>query len=93
VTKSGRTNLILAGVLLVTIGRIFASSVASSDVVAGVFLFYVSGLCGLALVLWGCYMWTRLKGRHWAFMFWGLLAPIGLLGISLLKDKTKVLSK
>ena len=43
---------------------------------------------GVGIVLWGCYIWTRLKNRHWAFMFCGILAPIGLLGISLLKDKT-----
>jgi len=47
----------------------------------------------MALVLWGCAMWVQDKGRHWAFTLWGLLAPIGLLGISLLKDKTKPLQK
>lgn len=36
----------------------------------------------------GCYIWTKLKKRHWAFMLWGILSPIGLLGISLLKDKS-----
>jgi len=42
---------------------------------------------GLGLVLYGCFCWTRYKGRHWAFMFWGLISPIGLLGIALLKFK------
>jgi len=40
----------------------------------------------------GCYIWTKLKNRHWAFTFWGLLTPIGLLGIALLKDKSLVIS-
>lgn len=45
-------------------------------------------LVGLAMTLTGCYMWTKIKNRHWAFMFWGVLTPIGLLGISLLQDKS-----
>lgn len=43
---------------------------------------------GGGILLYGCFLWARWKHRHWAFMFWGILAPIGLLGISLLKDKT-----
>lgn len=42
----------------------------------------------LAFTMTGCYIWTRLKNRSWAFILWGLLTPIGLLGISLLKDKS-----
>ena len=41
----------------------------------------------LVLILYGCYYWVRWKNRHWAFTLWGLLSPIGLLGISLLKRK------
>lgn len=44
-------------------------------------------IIALGITLYGCFLWTQWKNRHWAFMFWGLLAPIGLLGISLLKDK------
>ena len=50
--------------------------------------FIISLVAGMAFTLWGCYLWVKLKDRHIAFMFWGLLSPIGLLGISLLKDKT-----
>lgn len=46
-------------------------------------------IIGIILILTGCYLWTKMKNRHWAFMFWGLLTPIGLLGISLLRDKTR----
>lgn len=42
----------------------------------------------VACTLTGCYIWTRLKNRHWGFTLWGLLTPIGLLGIAFLKDKT-----
>lgn len=45
-------------------------------------------LLGMGLTLWGCYLWTSLKNRHWLFTLWGLLSPIGLLGIALLKDKS-----
>ncbi|MFC1966468.1 hypothetical protein ACFLWI_05940 [Chloroflexota bacterium] len=45
-------------------------------------------LIATGLVLWGCYIWTMLKNRHWAFMLWGLLPPIGLLGIAVLYDKS-----
>ena len=67
-------------------------------IVIGLIISFISNLSGwwfltiiaLILILIGCYQWTRLKNRHWAFMFWGILAPIGLLGISLLKDKSEV---
>ena len=45
---------------------------------------------GIALTLWGCFLWTQIKNRHWGFTLWGLLSPIGLLGISLLKEKSMV---
>jgi hypothetical protein len=62
-------------------------------------MLYVAGLesiassgilvVGMGLVLWGCWLWTKLKGRHWAYMFWGLLTPLGLLGILFLKNKNQ----
>jgi len=42
---------------------------------------------GLAITMIGCVLWTQRKHRHIAFALWGLLAPIGFLGIALLKDK------
>jgi hypothetical protein len=42
----------------------------------------------MAFNMTGCYIWTKLKNRSWAFMFWGLLTSIGLLGISLLQNKS-----
>lgn len=42
----------------------------------------------LGMSVYGCYLWTKIKNRHPAFMLWGLLTPIGLLGVSLLKDKS-----
>jgi len=56
--------------------------------ITGLFIWTGLQIAGLVLVLIGCYRWTKEKDRHWAFMFWGLLAPIGLLGIALLRNKT-----
>lgn len=50
--------------------------------------FWLLYILAMALTLTGCYVWTRLKNRHPAFALWGLLTPIGLLGIALLKNKT-----
>lgn len=44
-------------------------------------------LLAFVLTLTGCYIWTRLKDRHWVFLLWGILTPVGLFGISLLKDR------
>lgn len=60
---------------------------------AGNFIFswpvnLITALIGIVLSVYGCYLWTKLKNRHTAFALWGILSPIGLLGISLLKDKS-----
>jgi hypothetical protein len=74
--------------LLVLIG--FAGSYILNWVSAGMsFELYISlFILSFALTLWGCYLWVDLKNRKKVFMLWGLLTPIGLLGISLLKDKS-----
>ncbi len=69
-----RTALILIGLVLAAVGNFTG--------------FWLLAIAAIVLVLIGCYQWTKLKNRHWAFMFWGLLAPIGLLGIALLRDKS-----
>jgi len=60
--------------------------VASAEI--GWLLNIILYIISAGLILTGCYIWTELKNRHWGFMFWGLLAPVGLLGISLLKDRS-----
>ncbi len=44
-------------------------------------------ICGLGLVLWGCYLWAKLKGRSGAWMLLGFLAPAGLIGLLILPVK------
>ena len=50
--------------------------------------YYFVWTIAVLMTLAGCYIWAKLKNRHWAFLFWGILSPIGLLGISLLHDKS-----
>jgi len=69
-----RTILIVLGMIVLAIARAIPT--------------ILPFIVGLGLILWGCYLWTGLKNRHWAFMLWGLLSPIGLLGIALLADKS-----
>jgi hypothetical protein len=75
-----RTGLVWTGMIVARIGNFLPNEILSIVVL----------LIGTIITVWGCYLWTQLKNRHWAFMFWGILAPIGLLGISLLKDKSNV---
>ena len=49
----------------------------------------ITTIIGAGLSVYGCYLWTKIKNRHWAFCLWGILTPIGLLGISLLSDKSE----
>ena len=44
-------------------------------------------IIGLMMSTFGCVLWAQRKNRHWAFGLWGLLAPVGFLGVALLKEK------
>lgn len=66
-------------------------------VTVGVLTMYVANILwlplvipGLVMVLVGCYLWTKLKNRSWAFALFGILAPIGYIPLAMLKDKTVV---
>lgn len=39
-------------------------------------------------ILYGGYLWAKVKGRHWAWMFTMLFWPLGLLVLLILKDKS-----
>ena len=75
--KAIRTALVTMG-----IATAYLSLLIPNDI-----LFTAVFSAGLGLIVWGCYVWARLKGRHWAWMLFGLLAPIGLLALALLHDK------
>jgi hypothetical protein len=50
-------------------------------------LAYSMLVVSICMSVYGCYLWTRLKGRHWIWMVCGLLAPAGFLALALLKNK------
>lgn len=83
INKEWRNRLVWGGLAISYIGNGFFHI----DI-PNYFLRLLIILIGIGVSLWGCYIWTQLKNRHPAFMLWGILTPIGLLGISLLKDKS-----
>jgi len=50
-------------------------------------LAYSMLMVSICMSVYGCYLWARLKGRHWIWMAFGLLAPAGFLALALLKNK------
>ena len=78
-----RTVMVLGGLVMTYVSSYYRVYVNTDY--WGVPLLAFLGICS---TLWGCYLWTSMKNRHWLFMLWGLLSPIGLLGIALLKDKS-----
>ena len=42
---------------------------------------------GVGFSLYGGYLWTRLKNRHWAWMLTMLFYPVGIFVLSILKGK------
>lgn len=52
---------------------------------------YWIGLLFTLPVIYGCMTWAREKNRNWLFgVLFGALAPLGLIGMGLLKDKSDV---
>lgn len=55
----------------------------------GVSLYHFAiGFIGITMSLYGYFLWARLKGRHWVWMFLGLVSPIGTVPIAILKDRS-----
>ena len=53
----------------------------------------IISIIGLALAVAGGVLWAQRKNRHWAFGLFGVLAPIGFLGVSLLKNRSGISTK
>jgi len=101
ITTGWRTVLVWVGLISIWIGNTIPPEYGAGYIktIQGVEYFvqdpepvqwYVNLLyvIGVAFTMTGCYIWTKLKKRHWTFMFWGLISPLGLLGLKLLKDKS-----
>ncbi len=74
-----RTILLLAGT---SIGYL-------SLVPENLALAYSMLVVSICMSVYGCYLWAKLKGRHWIWMVFGLLAPAGFVMLAVLRDKSK----
>ncbi len=47
-------------------------------------------LWGIGIFFWfsGCYLWAKVKGRHWTNMFWGCLWFLGLIILYMMEDRS-----
>ena len=73
-----RTSLVLGGTLLGYVTFFLDNAV----------LIYSILVVATCMCVYGCYLWARLKGRHWVWMLFGLLAPAGFIALFLLRDKS-----
>jgi hypothetical protein len=81
-TKREETKARLLRIILLIIGYIIAFFSETHLNISGIII-------GLAICVFGCDLWAIEKDRSWAYMFWGILAPIGFIPMALLKDKSK----
>lgn len=83
--RTRRTVFVIVGFILYFIGAVMTRlAVTDEAYLAGFFLW----LIGAVLWFWGCYLWVKLKNRHWAFTFLGFLSLLGILIISSLDDRS-----
>jgi uncharacterized membrane protein YfcA len=79
VVRRVRTALVIGGTV---VG--YASFLFTRDAV-------INSMLAVALLtsVFGCYLWAKLKNRHWMWMVFGLLAPVGFLMLAFLSDKSQ----
>jgi len=79
-------NLLVAGTILVYCANIAArmSFTWGYDPFPPVYFGVFFG--GLAMVLYGCYIWVKRKNRSKKWILMGLLAPFGFIVLSKLKS-------
>jgi len=54
-----------------------------------IILYIILYVSAVALILRGSYCWAKYKGRSGWWALLGLVAPIGFIGLAVLKDKEK----
>jgi len=102
--RTRRTVFLIVGVILQTspwwmlpfCALMAPSSGGASTTPAWVWVVILSGFLafiGSIFWFWGCYLWVKLKNRHWAFTFLGFLSLIGILIISSLDDRSDKATK
>ena len=78
-TSLPRVKLIRTLMVIVGLAVAYSSLLVPSD-----FWALTMFIAGLGLVLWGSYLWAKLKGRSGAWMLLGFFAPAGLIGLLIL---------
>jgi hypothetical protein len=78
---TGAVSLVIYYVLI-TVGRTVGwdSGLASAAVVLGI--------ASTGLFMTACYCWAKYKNQSGWHALWGLLAPIGLIPLAVMKDET-----
>lgn len=81
-----RTLCLILGLFFIVMGRVIMEKgyfPTATDAIG-------YGFWGVGIFSWlyGCYLWAKLKGRHWANMFWGCLWFIGLVVLYMMEDKS-----
>jgi hypothetical protein len=74
-----RTALVIGGTVIGYMSLLFTQDAVINSMLA----------VALCTSVFGCYLWAKIKGRHWIWMIFGLLAPIGFLMLAVLRDKNK----
>lgn len=80
--QTKRTNFIVAGILLTSLA-------STGKGIASFWPWYPLVLNSIAILclLYGGYLWAKIKGRHWIWMFVMFFWPVGLLVFLILKNK------
>ena len=79
--------LLIAGTIMVYYANIAArlSFTSGYDPFPPVYFGVFFG--GLAMILYGCYIWVESKNRSKKWILMGLLAPFGFIALARLKDR------
>ncbi len=83
--RAQRTFFIIVGIVLTLLNPAFERLEA--------FAYLTIGAIQLFSLLYGGYLWARLKNRHWGWMFTMCFWPLGLIVLILLKDKSEQLER
>ena len=81
--RTQRTVFVIVGILLTiysALGEVGYLSVSRNTML-------ILEWVGMGFSLYGAYLWTRLKNRHWVWMLTMLFYPIGIFVLSILKGK------
>jgi hypothetical protein len=81
---------------LSAVGRIRTAMAISGTIIGYASMFigplalsYSMLTIAICMSVYSCYLWAKLKGRHWIWMMFGLLAPAGFFALAMLQNRNK----